>query len=240
MGRSININLTIQQHQQLISIRRKQTDPRNEKCIAVIMAHEGKNCTTIAATLKRHVQTIYQWLHAWKNEGLDGLTRGKSTGRPSLRKEKLAPRLEQWLKHSPSHYGYQQEMWTIPLLQEQFTRETGESLSEDTVSRALKDLGFSYKRPRKSMPPNAPTKKEKRQKVLDIIGEINSEAKKGQLKIMFLDESHFSNEPYVIRGWYKRGKPFFPTDSYKKRDGVVVWGLRFGRREFLLQECETS
>jgi len=55
---------------------------------------------------------------------------------------------------------------------------------------------------------------------------------------MFLDESHFSTDPYATRGWRKRGKPFFPEDSIKERKMHYLWGIRAGKRFLLLEEFE--
>ncbi len=57
---------------------------------------------------------------------------------------------------------------------------------------------------------------------------------------MFLDESHFSTEPYVIRGWSKKGKPFFPVDPEKTRNPHNIWGICTSKRFFLLEEFKKS
>ena len=48
-------------------------------------------------------------------------------------------------------------------------KERGKSISEDTAERALKDAGFCYKRPKKSMPFTAPSKEEKLLRVNTIL-----------------------------------------------------------------------
>ena len=53
---------------------------------------------------------------------------------------------------------------------------------------------------------------------------------------MFLDESHFSTDPYVIRGWSKRGQPFFPCNTGETRGVHDIWGIRAGKRWFLLEK----
>lgn len=51
------------------------------------------------------------------------------------------------------------------------------------------------------MPLNAPSSAEKMTKAGEIVGAIKQYAP-GDIEILFADESHFSNQPYVSRGWF--------------------------------------
>jgi hypothetical protein len=42
--------------------------------------------------------------------------------------------------------------------------------------------------------------------VAKLISEIKNKAQKEVIEIFFSEESHFSNQPYVSRGWFKRGE----------------------------------
>jgi len=61
-----------------------------------------------------------------------------------------------------------------------------------------------------------------------------------EVEVVFLDESHFSTDPYVVRGWHKKGEPFFPTDTRKAGKPFGIWRIRAGNREFLLEERTTK
>ena len=77
--------------------------------------------------------------------------------------------------------------------------------SIDTLKRALKALGYSYKRPTKTVPENTPTSTEKKEWVLDNIDQIKGIIQREDCEILALDENHLSTDPYLIRGWIKRG-----------------------------------
>ena len=62
-----------------------------------------------------------------------------------------------------------------------------------------------YKRFSRTTPQNAPTTIEKKKKVGEIVERIKQEPPEN-IEILFLDESHFSNQPYVSRGWFKCGE----------------------------------
>ena len=95
-------------------------------------------------------------------------------------------------------------VWTISLIAYDVEQRLNISVSYDTVSRALKDLGYSYKRPSKTVPSTAPGREEK----LAVIKEITRDVKKitsdKKSVIYALDESHFSTEPYLVKGWFKK------------------------------------
>lgn len=42
-------------------------------------------------------------------------------------------------------------MWSVKVIRTQHEKETGKSISMDTVRRALHDTGFSSKRPKKTV-----------------------------------------------------------------------------------------
>jgi transposase len=54
--------------------------------------------------------------------------------------------------------------------------------------------------------------------VEEIIAEIKGAQSEQELEVLFVDESHFSNEPYVQRGWFRvREKKKAPTPNHKER-----------------------
>ena len=105
-----------------------------------------------------------------------------------------------------------------------------------TVGRVLDPNGYSFTRGKLTAPASAPSKEEKLARVQQIASEMLALKAKGDVEVMFLDESHFSTEPYVTRGYRKRGKPFFPPDSEKKGKLHDILGIRAGKRRFLLEK----
>lgn len=232
----IKIDLSKQEMAELKQLQRKSNDYRSERALAVIHCSEGKTATEIAGILKHQINTICNWLNAFIKDGIEGLNRKYSEGRPSKRNTKLLPRLQEYLEKVPNDYGYSENLWTIKLIQIQYEKDTEDTISEDTVRRGLHEAGYSCKRPKKTAPHVAPSKEEKLKRVQEIIQEIKMLSRKEDVELMFLDESHFSNEPYVIRGWSKKGKPFFPVDPKKTRKLLNIWSIRTSKRCFLLEE----
>jgi hypothetical protein len=144
--------------------------------------------------------------------------------------------MEEYLSKTPEDYGWGEGVWSIKVLIAQYEKDTGLKISEDSVGRALKEGGYSFKRAKLTTPTQAPSHDEKLAKVQAIAAEIVALKAAGDLEIMFLDESHFSIEPYVTRGWHKRGNPFFPGNTKKERRMHHIWSIRTQKASFLLEK----
>lgn len=234
----IKIDLDHDARMELESIRRSYNDYRSERALAVLHCASGKKATQIAEILNRTIQSVCSWLNAYQKTGIKGLNRSFSPGRPSIRQQQLLPRLEDYLRKSPRDYGWGEDVWSTKVMIAQFQKETGIKVSQDSVERALHDAGYSFKRATKSTPITAPSKEEKLEKVKAIATQITELKSVENVEVMFLDESHFSTDPYVTRGWHKRGEPFFPADTVKTGKLHHIWGIRAGKRLFLLEEFE--
>lgn len=208
-----------------------------ERSLAILHCAAGKKILWIAHALNRRPLTVRTWIDAFERKGVKGLSRAFSPGRPSVRELRLRPRLNEYLTHSPRNYGWGEDVWTSAIINAQFEKEFGRKFGKSTISRLLKDAGYTFKRPKKTTPVNAPSKEEKLERVQEIAKEIIELKKSGDVEVVFLDESHFSTEPYVVRGWHKKGIPFFPPDTEKTRKHFGIWRIRTGNREFLLEKC---
>lgn len=209
-----------------------------DRSLAVLHCADGKQIKWIAQALNRTPGTIGSWIKRFLNEGVSGLNREFSPGRPSKRNELLAPKLREYLQSSPRNFGWYEDVWTMNVIIAQFEKDLGRKFSQSSVTRLLKDEGYSFKRPRKSLPLAAPSKEEKLARIQQIANEIINLKEEEDVEVVYLDESHFSTEPYVIRGWHKKGQSFFPTDTEKKRKHFDIWSICTSKWEILLEKCE--
>jgi transposase len=114
---------------------------------AVLLAGEGHAAPAIAATLQVSEASVYNWLAAWRRAGLAGLREGVHPG--------LAPRLDAaglvWLDallgRDPQECGYTLSGWTVPALQTE-AASVGYRVSSATLRRAIRRLGWRWKRPK--------------------------------------------------------------------------------------------
>ena len=220
----LKIKLTKKEVNELRKLRRRSNDYRSERALCILLNADGHSAVEISKQQKRSYFTVRNWLLSFKENRIDGLNRTYSPGRPSDIRKQLVALMKVWFNESPGKYGFIQNCWTVKLIARMFKIKTEKIISENTVERALKDSGFSYKRPKKRVAVNAPSKEEKLQIINSIINKIKEIFEEEDAEVFSIDESHFSNEPYVIKGWYIKKENVFSLLTPKKRQGCTIFG----------------
>lgn len=236
----IRIMLSPEEKQELEQFRGQASSKKSEKALMLLMNAEGLSAKKIGKRIKRNAHTVRTWLKRYKTAGLEGLQSKASPGCPKEKRDKCKQVLEEILPLCPQELGYQDLAWSVPLIQYHLETTCGLKTSEDTIQRALSDLGYSYKRPSKSVSPAAPSAEEKRAEINKIIEDIQEVMSKKPTEIFALDESHFSTEPYLIRGWFKKRWPPQDSKSAGKRKAHNIWLVKSKKRAFLLEAVQTG
>ena len=200
----IRISLTDRERSKLKRLRLKKNTNIGERAHYVLLCAQGKSAPEIARYLDRNIITIRLWLNRYLQEGLAGLRTRKSPGRPAQKAPAIESHLEELLSQSPQDYGYQESGWQINVLKDWFSKR-GLHACDNTIVKSLNRLGYVYKRFSKTLPKNAPSAEEKRSRITEIVESIGQN-RPSDIEILFVDETHFSNQPYVSRGWFKRGE----------------------------------
>lgn len=200
----IRISLTEEEKTALNRLRREQKSNIGERAYYVLLSDIGNSVSEIAIHLSRNGHTIRLWLKRYLEEGIAGLKTKKQPGRPAKKALAIESQVQELLNKSPQDYGYQEAGWQINLLRDWFAKH-GIHACDNTIVKSLNKLGYVYKRFSKTLPENAPTSEQKKVRIGEIVGEI-SKYSVTDVEIMFVVESHFSNQPYVNRGWFKCGE----------------------------------
>ncbi len=231
----IMITLTKEAKADLERYRNHSDKKGSERALYVLMNASGKSVPEIASLTQRHVLTIRSAINRYIENGIEGLKRKPASGRPSQRNTKLKPFLEEILDRSPEDYGYFEKVWTIKMMIDCFTQHSGLILSHDTFQRSLKELGYSFKRSRRSVAPNAPSKEEKLERVRQIIEEVRQALDQGDVEVFFADESHINTQPFITRGWSKKKSAANYADTFQQRREDSIWSVEFANNKVLLQ-----
>lgn len=237
-GNMLKIQLPNEQRLELYNFRKQASSKDSEKALMVLLSNDGKSVPEIALMLKRNQHTIRDWLKRYKIQGIKGLNRNFSPGRPDTIRKKIKQRIRKILGNSPTTYGYQDNTWSVPLITFEVNKNLSLNASSKTVTRALKNMGYVYKRPSKTIPGHAPTKEEKQEAVKEMVQEILKIIDQKESVIYTLDESHFSTEPYLVQGWFK--KRWSPQDpnTQKKRKPHLLWMLEYQDTKILLEKID--
>lgn len=200
----IRISLTEAERLALTRLRLERNTNIGERAHYILLSASGHSAPEIARHLDRNIITIRLWLKRYLQDGLEGLRGKKPPGRPGKKSPIIESQLEELLSKTPQDYGYQEAGWQINLLKHWFAKQ-GVDACDNTIVKSLNRLGYVYKRFSKTLPKNAPTVEEKKARIKGIVEAIG-QYKASEIEILFLDETHFSNQPYVSRGWFKMGE----------------------------------
>lgn len=233
----LKIELSDSDKDELKEYRRRENSRDAEHALIVLKSAEGIKTKEIAEQLNLHPHTVRKWINNFKKFGINGLRRKYAPGKNKKLRILVQKTIELVIEKSPSEFGYPVNLWTTALLKNWLLEKKNISCSQDTLERALKDGGYSYKRSGKRVSNRAPSKAEKLKKMEQMLDEMKEKLKAGNCEIFTLDESHFSNEPYVVSGWQK--KLWTKTDCNTSKAGEKdnLWLLEFENKKVLLEEC---
>ena len=211
---------------ELLHKSKSRNDIPTNRIFAILLAGEGMSAIKISEILNLNADTIRGYMKSYLKGGVDGLVRSFSTGRPSDKKSPLIDFLKICLISSPCAYGWDKATWDSTSIIDSFEKESGILVSHDTVTRAMKELGYSYKKPQKSPCARAPSKEEKLNHINDVISLIINDLNTGEAEIYATDESHFTNEPYLPRGYFLKGRESVNSYSKKKGNKKPIWVIK--------------
>ena len=110
----IRIQLTDKQRLKLEGFRKQASTKDSEKALMALLSNDGKSVPEIALMLKRNQHTIRDWLKRYKFQGINGLRRNFSPGRPNTMRKKIKLYIEKIIGNSPLDHGYQDSTWSVP------------------------------------------------------------------------------------------------------------------------------
>jgi transposase len=115
--------------------------------LAVQRVADGYSTQEVADFLGVDTSTVRRWLAAFRDRGEDGLAVKPVSGRPgklSPTQEKIALR---WLTESPTHHGFETELWTAARLGRLIREEFGVGLNPRYLSTWLRERGYTPQKP---------------------------------------------------------------------------------------------
>jgi len=166
---------------------------------------DGESPEVLAKVLDINPSTIYKWLQQYHDGGWDALKAKPIPGRPP----KLSVAQMRWLartiaEHNPPQEQFPYALWTLALIRELIRSECGVRLSEVSVGRVLRTLGFSPQRPlRKAYQQDPAWVDQWRHKDYP---KIRKRAKREGALVFFADESGIRSEDHSGHTWGPTGE----------------------------------
>lgn len=115
---------------------------------AVRRVEAGESPEEVAAGLGINRRTIYRWLAAYHYGGEDALAAKPIPGAPPKLDAKQMARLARMIRDkSPQQFKFEYALWTLSMIRDLIAMKFEVKLSEVSVGRLMKRLGFTPQRP---------------------------------------------------------------------------------------------
>jgi transposase len=115
----------------------------------LLLVHRGFRETEAADIIGVGRRTLQDWIHRYRNNGIEGLDKGPYPGGKSKLSDEQKSELAEIIAAGPEAAGYDTGVWIAPIVVELVKKRYGVSYSSSQIARILHDLKFSVQYPTK-------------------------------------------------------------------------------------------
>jgi len=172
---------------------------------AVRRVEDGESPEDVAVALDINRRTIYRWLSAYHYGGVDALQRKAAPGRPAKLSGEQMQKLARILHtKNPLQLKFEYALWTVSMIRRLIRDEFGVRLSDVSVGRLLKRLGFTPQRPMyRAWQQDAELVEAWRDREFPALAR---RAKRENALIFFADESGIRSDHHAGTTWAPKGQ----------------------------------
>ena len=172
---------------------------------AVKRVEAGESPEFVAQGLGINRRTIYRWLAAYHYGGEQALKARPIRGAPPKLNAKQMAKLSRIVRtKNPLQLDFEFALWTLAMIRELIKREFDVRLSEVSVGRLMKRLGFTPQRPLYRAWQQDPALVEQWRE--EEFPQIAARAKREKALIFFADESGLRSDHHAGTSWSPRGQ----------------------------------
>ena len=170
------------------------------------VVEDGEAPSEVMKSLGLCRTTIYPWLRAFEDKGLEALAEKIAQGPEPKLTEKQRQQVRRWiLGKDPRQYGFDYGLWSRRIVQALIQQRLQIALGLTAVGRLLTRLEITPQKPLRRAYERDPAK------VKDWLEQrypkLKRRAKKLGARIFFLDEAGFQSDPTLGRTYGLKGKP---------------------------------
>ncbi len=167
--------------------------------------NNGESPEEVAAGIGINRRTIYKWISAYHYGGDEGLAAGVRPGRPAKLNGKQLEKLSKIIRtKNPQQLKFDYALWTIRMIRRLIREQFKAKLSEVSVGRLLKRLGFTPQRPLYRAWQQDKALVEQWQ--AKEFPKLAKRAKRDNALIFFADESGIRSDHHAGRTWTPKGQ----------------------------------
>jgi len=172
---------------------------------AVKRIEAGESPELIAKGLGINRRTVYRWLSGFHYQGEEGLKAKPIPGAPPKVNAKQMAKLAKVVREkNPLQLQFEYALWTLAIIRELLRRDFGVKLSEVSVGRLMKRLGFTPQRPLYRAWQQNPVLVDQWRS--QEYPKIAARAKRQGALIFFADESGIRSDYHAGTTWGLKGK----------------------------------
>jgi len=196
----------------------------------------GESPEAVAQVLGVNQRSVFRWLERYHYGGWDALRNRPKSGRPA----KLTGDQLQWLsrvlrKEGPEQYRFPFALWTRAMIRSLIREQLGVRLSEVSVGRILKTLGFTPQRPLHRARQRQPELVDQWQN--EAYPALQKRAKAEGAKIFFADESGIRSDYHTGTTWAEKGQtPVVESTGARFSVNMISAISPSGEMRFMAQE----
>ena len=161
---------------------------------SILLSSRGFSIGEIAKIKNKHIITVSRWIDQWEERGVDGILEAEGRGRKKSLTEDELRQVAEWLGGAPR---------SAKAIADEIKKTFGKVVSRDTVRRILKGAGKVWKRVRTSL--RGDRDEDSFRLCEQELAEHLEAAARGEIKLLYLDESGFNGESYIPYAWQDKG-----------------------------------
>ena len=203
---------------------------------AIKRVQQGESPEKVIATLGFSRACIYNWLARYRAGGWHALRSGKHSGRP----KKLDGTQIAWINKTirdknPLQLKFSFALWTRSMVTRLIHKQFGLKLSESSVGRLLRQMGFSCQKPLYRAYQQDPDAVEAWKKT--VFPKIKKRAKKLGATIYFEDESGIRSDFHAGTTWSPKGRtPVIKVTGARFSTNMVAAISTRGHLRFMINQ----
>jgi transposase len=171
---------------------------------AIQRIEAGESPEAVADGLGVNRRAIYKWLEQFHDGGWDALKANPIPGREPKVSAGQMEKLAHIVHHNnPQQFRFEFALWTLGMIREVIRDEFGVRLSEVSVGRLMKRLGFTPQRPLHRAWQQDPQLIDEWRE--NTYPQIAARAKREQALIFFADESGIRSDDHAGTSWAPAG-----------------------------------
>lgn len=196
-----SIRLSEEDRKRLLQLVRRGNDPREgRRAHVLLLLDKGWSVRRIREALFASADLITAVRRGFQQGGVSGAL-AADEARPACVPYWL-PILQCWLlTKTPRDFGYFRSRWSSELLAEMLKERQQIRLSRETVRRALRELGFVWRRPRPVVGPKDPRHRSKMRQIRRLLRSLPADE-----VAVYQDEVQIDLNPKIGSCWMLRGQ----------------------------------